>query len=291
MKSHLASILDAIEQERGSKAIVFAASNLDIGLLPTLYDLIEELSPKSSLDVVIHCHGGEITAARRLARILTDATRHLTFIVPFYCTSAGTIMTLAADEIIAGATAVFSPVDPQLTTAPDSANAGESMISAEDVRLLRRAYADWFNVDQNQANEKALAKLSDNIFPTTLTSFYRATKEVKMICSELLSIREGRFNESEIDQIITSLSSGYHSHFYPISGEDLSALSLPVIRSPRIEKAAWKASKFIRSVVGGGLRKAPKDDWVDAMIASRERVFVRRNTQQRLEAIWEELDT
>ena len=290
MNSSLTSILDAIEQERGRKAIVFAASNLDLGLLPTLYDLVNQLSPASSLDVIIHCHGGDITAAYRLARLLSNVTDQLTFIVPFYCTSAGTIMSLAADEIIAGPTAVFSPIDPQLASASEAASSEQCMISAEDIRLLGKAYADWFGVSDSQASEKALAVLSEHIFPTTLTSFYRAVKEVGMICSELLTLREGRFDQSQIDQIISSLLSGYHSHIYPLSGEDLYALSLPIKKDPEIERLGWRASKYIRSVVGGGLRSAPGDDWVDAMIASREHCYLRRHTQTRLEPIWEQLD-
>lgn len=291
MKQSFISIIDVIERERGSKAIIFAASNIDIGLMPVLYDFLEELSPTPSLDVVIHCRGGDITAAYRLARILVDATDHLTFIVPFYCTSAGTIMALAADEIIAGATAVFSPVDPQLASSSTIDNHEQSMISAEDVRLLGQAFKDWFGVELNVANKEALKILSDNIFPTTLTSFYRATKEVKVVCSDILSLRTGRFTELVINQIITKLTSGYFSHYYPISGEDLSALSLPVKKNPKIEKTAWTASKLIRDIVGSGLRGEQTDDWTNAMIVTRDRALVRRKTKRRIEAAWEELDT
>lgn len=288
MKQSLAAILNAIERERGGKAIAFAASSLDIGLLPALYDIVEEISPADPLDVVIHCRGGDVTAAWRLARILTDATDHLAFIVPFYCTSAGAIMTLGGDEIIAGSTAVFSPVDPQLASSADSDGHAQSMVSAEDVRLLGQAYADWFGLESDLAKKEALARLSDHIFPTTLTSFYRATQEVKSVCTDILSIRADRYSESQITNIVTQLTSGYHSHYYPVSSADLSALTLPVKRNPQVEKLAWEASKLIRNVVGSGLRATAADGWTDALIATTERTLVRRKTPNRIEASWEE---
>lgn len=289
MSCELASILDVIERERGGKAIVFAASNLTIDLMPTLYDVLDELSPISALDVVIHCRGGEITAAGRLGRILSESTQRLALLVPFYCTSAGTVMSLAADEIIAGSTAVFSPVDPQLAASTECDRAEKNAISAEDVRLLAHAYTDWFGVDEKYAGKEALTRLSDSIFPTTITSFYRATIEIKKVCGDLLSLRAGRYSQSEIEQIIINLAARFQSHQYPISAEELAALSLPVKRHRKLENAAWRASKCIREIIGGGLRATPSDDWFDVMIASRQRTMVRRITRQRLEPVWEEM--
>ena len=281
--------LPEIEMARDSKVLVFGVTHLDIDILPTLYDVLSEMQPIKRLDVVVHCRGGDITAARRIAGLLEENCEQLGFIVPFYCQSAGTIMTLAADEIITGSAAVFSPIDPQLQGASDATGGGQPAISAEDIRCFKDLCLDWFNAEQNDAGDLALASLTSSIFPTTLTSFYRAVQETKTICTDLLSLRDNRFDEAMKKAIVDRLLFGFFSHGYPISGQEMRALGLPVRSDSDVENISWKISAIIRKIIGAGMRHSPEDDWTDTLLATDSKVWMRRKTKTFLSPVWSEV--
>ena len=67
--------------------------------------------PKSTLNVALHTSGGESDASYRLAQLLCDFGKQITFIVPEYAYSGGTVITLAGEKIVLGHYAVLSPID------------------------------------------------------------------------------------------------------------------------------------------------------------------------------------
>jgi len=76
---NIARQIEEIEQRRSARLLVFAASNLDIELLPALYDTLREIGRGERLDVLLSCRGGAVTAARRIALLLHDFTDRLAF--------------------------------------------------------------------------------------------------------------------------------------------------------------------------------------------------------------------
>ena len=179
--SQLPVHLRALELARDSRAIVLAASHLDMELLPALYELCQGIGRVPRLDVVLHGRGGIVNAARRIALVLRQHARHLSFIVPFHCESAATLLALGADEIIAGDLALFSPIDPQL----DGAEGGA--LSSLDIKRFGDMARQWFGVDASEARQQSLALLCGSIFPPSLTAFYRTTLELAQIGEELLA--------------------------------------------------------------------------------------------------------
>jgi hypothetical protein len=67
--------------------------------------------PLEAMDVLIHTLGGEPTTAYRLAQLIRDYAKEVTFLVPEYAYSGGTLMCLAAKPIALGDYAVLSPID------------------------------------------------------------------------------------------------------------------------------------------------------------------------------------
>lgn len=282
----MAQYLETIEKERGTRLLVLAVSNLDIDLLPPLYDALRQMGRVGHLDVLFYCRGGAPNAARRIALLLREFAGRLSFIVPDRCESSGTIAVLAADEILAGPAAVFSPVDPLLQAEAMSAGDGPHSISAQDVLLFGQMSRDWFGLEEADANHAAMSVLCDSIFPTTITSFYRSTLEVKSICLELLSLHMREEAETR-SAIVDRLLFGHHSHSFALSSDDLRALGLPVHRPGNIEDLAWKIGRHLRGTMGGGVRASEEEDWFDAIIASREDWKRRRRSIDRLEGRWE----
>jgi hypothetical protein len=281
----IAASLAGIERQRGSKVLVLAASNLEIELLPALHDLLRGAGRSARLDVLLYCRGGSVAAARRIALLLNEATDHLSVVVPHHCESAGTILALAAREILAGPVAIFSPVDPALHGSGRDEDQ-PAAIAAQDLRLFAEMGKDWFGLTEAEAGEKALALLCQTIFPATLTSFYRATREVEAICRELLALRPGGAGEDSA-AIVRSLLFGHHSHDFPLARDDLRAIGLPVRADPAVEELAWQVAGELRAGVGGAARETEDDDWVDALLATPRALVRRRRRPGVLAAAWE----
>lgn len=279
--------LRAIEQARNSRVLVLATTHLEIGLLPTLYETLRDIGRVERLDVVLHGRGGDVHAARRIALLLHQFTEHLAFIVPYHCESAATITTLAGHEIIAGPVAVFSPIDPHLQVAVGGSSGGPPAISVQDIRLFSEMCRDWFAVDESEAKHRAMSVLCENIFPTALTSFYRSSLEIQLICAEILALATPAMPAEVRDRIISSLLFGHHSHSYPLTRDELDALGLPMTREPATEDLAWEISRIVQSTVGGGVRPTDEDDWLDVVFASTQGMKRRRRSVSGLEPVWE----
>src|SRR5688500_13269430 len=213
--------IEELEARRGSTVLVFAASHLELDLLPELYDTLRGLGRPARLDVVFYCKGGVVNAARRIALLLHEFTGHLAFIVPHRCESAGTITALAAREIIAGPVAVFSPIDPLLQASPSGPGEGPLAISSEDVRLFSQMAKDWFCLEEGEAKRQAMSVLFEDIFPTTLTSFYRSILAARAICAELLSLHMAHAPEAQRARIAEQLLFGHHSPTYALTRDDM----------------------------------------------------------------------
>lgn len=264
-----AAILRELEAQRGSRVLVLAASKLELELLPPLYDALRDIGRTARLDVLFFCRGGVVNAARRIALLLHQFTEQLCFIVPDRCESSGTLAALAARQIIAGPAAIFTPIDPLLEASPDSSGS-QPAVSAQDVRLFGEMGRNWFGLEEGEARLKGMAVLCESIFPTTLTSFYRATLETEAIALELLSLHMPDAQAAQRTKIVERLLYGHHSHSFALTREELRAMGLPLHADPPLEDLAWEIARALRGSVGGATRATLDDDWCDALLATRD---------------------
>ena len=265
-----------IEALRESRVLVFAASNLDMEILPTLYEQCRGIGHAPRLDVVLQCRGGIVNAARRIALLLRQFTDHLAFIVPYHCESSATILALAADEIIAGDLAMFSPIDPHLHGATDDASAASSF-SCQDIKMFGAMSEEWFGVSSEEARLQSLGLLCGSIFPPTLTAFYRTTQEVMQIGEELLRFQMPDKSETFRQDVVKELMFGYYSHNYALTREEMEKLGLHIRRAPDVEECAWRMSRVLQTIVGGGLRDSADAPWNDVLLATRDGGMLREH--------------
>jgi Serine dehydrogenase proteinase len=285
----LSARIRQLENESGAKTLVFGASNIDIDLLPPLYEALRRIGRVPALDVVVYLRGGEVNAARRLALLLHEFTDRLRFIVPHHCESSGTLMSFAARQIVAGPLAVFSPIDPHLNGAEGNGSA-PTALSSQDIRLFATMSQAWFGFDEETARAKALSLLCDNIFPTTLTSFYRATQELEVIGDELLTLHMPSATAEARSAIVRKLLYDFHSHNFALTGDDLRAAGLPAVRDAGIEELAWDIACDIRRLIGPESRASLQGDWRDAIIATTDAIGLRRRSREMPSGTWEMLD-
>ncbi|MEW6024671.1 MAG: hypothetical protein AB1807_21315 [Pseudomonadota bacterium] len=279
LSASLQHAIAMLEHRRDSTVLVLAASHLDFELLPALYEECRSLGQVERLDVVLHGRGGVVNAARRIALLLRKHARHLAFIVPYHCQSSATLLTLCADEIVAGELALFSPVDPQL------GGADGSTFSGLDIKLFGDMAASWFGLDAEQARNESVALLCNSIFPPSLTAFYRSNLEIEQIARELLATRREGSGDSDAG-LVRQLMAGFHSHNYAITGDELAALGLPIRRDAATEDLAWTISTLLQETVGGAQRASEDAPWFDALLATRKAVKRRRRHAEALAPLW-----
>ena len=70
------------------------------------------------IDPVLHTPGGLVLAALQIAKAVREHKAKVTVFVPHYAMSDGTLIALAADEIVMCDHSVLGPIDPQLGDSP-----------------------------------------------------------------------------------------------------------------------------------------------------------------------------
>lgn len=114
------SLIRRIEEERGSHVIcVIHGENMESGGFS--FDDLEDVlcaivasDRDKPLDIVLHTQGGNAFAGRQIARAIKSHRGRKTVFVPYYAMSAGSRISLAADQIVMGAHATLGPIDTQL---------------------------------------------------------------------------------------------------------------------------------------------------------------------------------
>ncbi len=120
-------LLRAIEAKRGTRVIAMIHREETLAILGfplsryiDIHDSEEVLraikltDPNVPIDLILHTPGGLVLATEQIAMALCRHPGKVTVFVPHYAMSGGTLLALAADEIVMDENAVLGPVDPQL---------------------------------------------------------------------------------------------------------------------------------------------------------------------------------
>jgi ClpP class serine protease len=92
--------------------------HIDIDDSESVLEAIRETPVGKTIEIVLHTPGGLVLAASQIARALRDHEGRVVAVVPHYAMSGGTLIALAADEIVLDGHAALGPVDPQLGQYP-----------------------------------------------------------------------------------------------------------------------------------------------------------------------------
>jgi ClpP class serine protease len=151
------------------------------------------------IDLVVHTPGGLVLAASQIAHALKKHPAKVTVFVPHYAMSGGTLIALAADEIVMDENAVLGPVDPQLGQEP----------AASILRVL----------EQKEKNE---------IDDATLIHADMAEKALRQVRQCVTWILEERVGRDRAAALAETLSQGTWTHDYPITFEEAKEMGLQV---------------------------------------------------------------
>jgi ClpP class serine protease len=125
------ALIRKIEQKRNSRVIALLHRQealsflgipfrrfIDVEDAERVLRAIRMTPDEMPIDIILHTPGGLVLAAEQIARALKNHPAKVTAIVPHYAMSGGTLIALAADEIMLDENAILGPVDPQIGQYP-----------------------------------------------------------------------------------------------------------------------------------------------------------------------------
>jgi ClpP class serine protease len=232
-----------LENERKSRVILLVhrqetmrflgfpiARYIDINDSEEVLRAIQMTDDDVALDIILHTPGGLVLAALQIARAINEHKAKTTVFVPHYAMSGGTLIALAADEIVMSKHAVLGPIDPQIGQSPAA-----SLIKVVEEKPIERI--DDQTLVLADVGRKAIAQL-------------------KQSASEIL---RRRLPADKAEALAAKLSTGTWTHDYPLFAATARELGLPV--STEMPDDVLELMKLypqsVRMQSGGGVEYLP----------------------------------
>jgi ClpP class serine protease len=172
---------------------------IDINDSEEVLRAIQMTDEEVPLDIVLHTPGGVVLAALQIARAIHEHKAKVTVFVLHYAMSGGTLIALAADEIIMSKHAVLGPIDPQIGHSP----------AASLVRVVE---------------QKPIERICDE----TLVMADVGRKAIAQLKQSASDILKKRLPADKAEALAEKLSTGTWTHDYPLFAAVAKDLGLPV---------------------------------------------------------------
>jgi ClpP class serine protease len=205
-------LLARLERRRGGRAIALVHRQetmsllgfplmryIDINDSEEVLRAVQLTAPNLPIDLILHTPGGLVLAAGQIANALRAHQGKVTVFVPHYAMSGGTLIAMAADEIVMDANAVLGPVDPQLGQWP----------AASILTVLEQK-------EPKDIDDETLIRADIG---------RKAISQIETTVQELLS---ERMSADKAKALAVQLASGTWTHDYPITAARAAELGLPV---------------------------------------------------------------
>lgn len=199
-KLHGTRVITMIHRQEKRSLFGFAVSrHIDLEDAQTIIAAIKDTPEDMPIDFVIHTPGGLVLAAMQIARALEAHKAKVTVYVPVYAMSGGTLLALAANEIVLGEFSVLGPIDPQIAGLPAA-----SIVKARD------------------------SKPVEGVFDLTLVLADVAEKALVQVKQGAVELLTPRMERSAAEALATKLAGGHWTHDYALTASEARALGLPV---------------------------------------------------------------
>jgi ClpP class serine protease len=190
-------------QETMSLLGIPIARYIDIEDSELVLRAIRMTPPEMPIDLIVHTPGGLVLASEQIACALKRHKGKVTVLVPHYAMSGGTLVALAADEIVMDPDAVLGPVDPQLGSQQGGYYPAASIL-------------------------KALEQPNPNRDDHTLILGDMARKAVAQVRETVRTLLLEHHSPEQAAEIAAMLSEGRWTHDYPITYEEARDMGLLV---------------------------------------------------------------
>jgi hypothetical protein len=201
---------------------------------------LASLDESDELNLLLYTRGGETAAAWPIVGFLREHAKKVRVLVPFYAHSAGTLISLGADEIIMARYATLSPIDPSVANAfnpQDPANpANKLQIAVEDVMAYLQLATANGSADDAQLRGDAFRKLAESVHPLALGNVQRSINQIKQLARKMLALHEAKQPSEKIDAVVTALTTQLYSHSHLVNRREAREIGLPIaVASTKVE--------------------------------------------------------
>ena len=199
-RSHASRVITMIHRQEKRSLFGFVVSRqIDMEDAQTIIAAIMETPDDMPIDFVINTPGGIVLAAMQIARAVEAHKAKVTVYVPLYAMSGGTLIALAADEIVLGEFSVLGPIDPQIAGLPAA-----SIVKARDSKPI------------------------EGVFDLTLVLADVAEKALAQVKQGAVELLKPRMEQPAAEALAAKLAGGHWTHDYALTASEASALGLPV---------------------------------------------------------------
>ncbi len=206
-KSRASRVITMIHRQEKRSLFGFnVARHIDLEDAQTIIAAIKETPPERPIDLILHTPGGLVLAAMQIARAVEAHPGKVTVFVPVYAMSGGTLIALAADEIVLGEFSVLGPIDPQIAGFP----------AASIVRVRQ-------------------SKPVEHIFDLTLVLADMSEKALAQVKRGAVELLTPRLPQAAAEQLAEKLAGGHWTHDYALTAQEAGELGLPVIVGMPVE--------------------------------------------------------
>jgi ClpP class serine protease len=153
------------------------------------------------IDVVLHTPGGLALAAEQIAHAICRRKAKVTVYVPHYAMSGGTLIALAADEIVMDPNAVLGSLDPQLGQHPAA-----SIVRAVEWKTEHKQDIDDETLILADIARKAMVQLRDCV----------------------RAVLVDRLGAEKAEALASVFTRGEWTHDHPLDVESLQRIGLPI---------------------------------------------------------------
>ncbi|MBI5504078.1 MAG: ATP-dependent Clp protease proteolytic subunit [Deltaproteobacteria bacterium] len=205
-------LIARIEAQRGSRLILLVHRQetmsvlgfplmryIDVDDSEAIIHALHQTDPDVPVDLVLHTPGGLVLPTYQIARAINARKGKVTVFVPHYAMSGGTLLALAADEIVLSEHAVLGPIDPQIGQYP----------AVSLLKVIR---------------EKPIAEIDDE----TLILADQAEKAMRQLESMVAEVLADSYPPETASTLAKLLTQGTWTHDYPITCDEALHIGLKV---------------------------------------------------------------
>ena len=244
MYSNRKKFYQQLEKERNSKVIAYVTGDrpgmetqIGADVPDVLLEHLDKYGKVNKISLILYTCGGDTLAAYNIINLIREFCDELEIIVPNKCRSAGTLMTLGANNILMTKQATLGPIDPSIIRPmspiiPGTNPPQKLSLSVESVKGYFSLLKEEFGATSDSSLSAAYTKLAEHIHPLVLGDVYRTQKQIQMLAQKMLEISYS--NKKQIKKIVSFLCSDSGSHDYTINRTEAKSLGLNV-ESPTTE--------------------------------------------------------
>ena len=227
-----AEALKQVEDLYGGRVIAYV-SNVSLGPwdIPPFYRFLTQMGHQEKLSVLVQSEGGYADDAFKLANLIHEFGKQVTFIVPSYAKSAATLRCLSGSRILMGPTSELGPTNPMMKvdhrlitpTVPEQ----DAVPKRQTRRMATHALkdfliaADVLTPEGGYDPEKLSVYMTKGILnPFLLGEFERSNKTSLQYAESLLQRYMLKDDNAKARETARALCEDYFDHGYPIGRKE-----------------------------------------------------------------------